>query len=193
MMRRDVLLRALEAYRDRHPFEAMVVERFTAFVGAHPLCFKRKLAIGHVTASAWLVDEAGERTLLTHHRKLRRWLQLGGHLEGDRDILAAAIREAREESGLEDLEPVSNEIFDLDIHSIPARSEEPAHEHYDIRFALRAIGDPTFTVSDESRALAWVPLDALQTVTDEVSILRMAAKWAMHRRTNASFVNAAVR
>ncbi len=185
-MRRDVLLRALEAYRDRHPFEAMMVERFTAFVSAHPLCFKRKLAVGHVTASAWLVDAPGERTLLTHHRKLKRWLQLGGHLEGDSDVLTAALREAREESGLADLEPVSDEIFDLDIHSIPARSEEPAHEHYDVRFALRATGDSTFTVSDESRALAWVPLDALQTVTDEASILRMAAKWAMHWRANGS-------
>jgi ADP-ribose pyrophosphatase YjhB (NUDIX family) len=110
-----------------------VLAEFQAFAGAHTDCCERTLAEGHFTGSAWLVSADGERVLLTHHRKLGRWLQLGGHADGEGDLAAVALREAEEESGLSRL-LVEPEIFDLDRHLIPARGSEPAHWHYDVRF-----------------------------------------------------------
>jgi 8-oxo-dGTP pyrophosphatase MutT (NUDIX family) len=178
---RQPLIDALLAYRDRHPQENDVVDRFLAFVRDQPGCFERSLAAGHITGSAWVVDRSGENVLLTHHRKLDRWLQLGGHADGDPDPLAVAFMEAREESGLDEFEAVSTDIFDLDIHPIPARRDEPEHLHFDIRYVLRATGDTGYTVSEESHDLAWIPLDDISRYTTEPSMLRMLGKWKERR------------
>ncbi|MEM7014452.1 MAG: NUDIX hydrolase [Verrucomicrobiota bacterium] len=178
-MHRQQLLKLIERYDREHPDEnERTTARFREFVSAQEDCFERSLAIGHVTGSCWIVDAAGERVLLTHHRKLQKWLQLGGHADGDSDVLRVALREAEEESGLSQIEPVSVEIFDLDIHKIPARKSEPEHEHFDVRFALQHRGDGAFQVSEESLDLAWIPIAELETVTTEESMLRMARKWA---------------
>lgn len=118
----------------------------------------------------------GSRVLLTYHRKLARWLQLGGHADGDPDIVAVAGREAREESGLSGLRLVTPDIFDLDVHVIPARPGEPEHLHYDIRFAFLA-DSVRVTVSAESRDLRWVALDEIESKSTERSLLRMREKW----------------
>ena len=97
---------------------------------------------------------------MTHHRKLDRWLQLGGHADGDRDLAAVALREAEEESGLVDL-VVLPDIFDLDRHWIPERGDVPGHWHYDVRYVVRATGSEDFAVSDESHALAWRDIGTL--------------------------------
>lgn len=175
-MHRKPLLEKLRRYAERHPEEAAVTVRFIDFVAGNPQCFERSLASGHVTGSAWLVDRGARRVLLTHHRKLGRWLQLGGHSDGVPDPLEVAISEAREESGL-DVAPLSPEIFDLDVHEIPARSNEPAHLHFDVRFALEVRGSEAFRVGEESLDLAWVPIDGLDRYTREESVLRMARKW----------------
>jgi 8-oxo-dGTP pyrophosphatase MutT (NUDIX family) len=177
-MHRAPFLALLENYAARHPEEAACCTRYLDFVKTYPDCFERSLQIGHITAAAWILDRSGSRVLLTHHRKLDRWLQLGGHVDGDPDVLAGAAREALEESGIGSLQPDSGEIFDLDIHPIPARGEEPQHLHYDARFLFRATGDEEFTVSEESHDLAWVPLDQIGDFTKEGSILRMVAKTA---------------
>ena len=153
-------------------------KRLVAFVAAHPDAFSRSLLVGHVTASAWIVDPGRTRTLLTHHRKLERWLQLGGHVDGDPDLRRGALREATEESGLTSLRFASEAIYDLDIHAIPARGAEPAHEHYDVRFALEADPDEPLVVSAESKELAWVPLEALADYGADESVLRLARKTA---------------
>jgi 8-oxo-dGTP pyrophosphatase MutT (NUDIX family) len=175
-MHRAPFLALLENYAARHPAEAVCSARYIDFVKTYPDCFERSLQIGHITASAWIPDKTGTHVLLTHHRKLDRWLQLGGHVDGDPDVLAGAAREALEESGITSLQPDSGEIFDLDIHPIPARGEEPQHLHYDARFLFRATGDENFTVSEESHDLAWVPLDQIENFTKEESMLRMVAK-----------------
>ena len=178
-MHRRGLKALLAAYRERWPQESATVTRFDAFVDSHPDCFHRSCRVGHITGSAWIVDPAGDRVLLAHHRKLGRWLQPGGHSDGDPDTLAVALREAREESGL-DVRALDDAIFDIDVHEIPARGREPAHLHFDVRFLVQAEHD-RFAVSEESHALAWVPATGLGALTDEESVLRMARKWLARR------------
>ena len=177
-MHRNWLLQRLKHYGRRYPEEQYLLSRMRAFVETHTDCFERSLVIGHITSSCWLMDPRGTSVLLTHHRKLGRWLQLGGHSDGDSNSLQVALREAEEESGLARIRPVSGEIFDIDIHPIPERDSEAEHLHYDVRFALQALDPDGLTVSDESHALSWVPLAQLEDYTSDASILRMAAKWS---------------
>jgi 8-oxo-dGTP pyrophosphatase MutT (NUDIX family) len=177
-MHRQPLLDQLADYAAKHPDEAETVARFIDFVRCESDCFERSLAVGHVTGSAWILNADGSQVLLTHHRKLDRWLQLGGHADGDPDVFAVAMKEAREESGLGDFEAVGNGIFDLDIHPIPARKSDPEHLHYDVRYLLRATGATDYVVSDESHDLRWVPLDEVTTLTTEDSMTRMVRKTA---------------
>src|SRR6056297_1200916 len=129
------LSKALEDYCSTYPDEVTVVDRFRSLLSDRTGCFERSnFQPGHVTGSAWLVDDSGENVLLTHHRKLDAWLQLGGHSDGDPDTAAVARREAEEESGLA-VELVSRDILDVDVHEIPARKSDPAHFHFDVRFA----------------------------------------------------------
>ena len=171
------LAAALADYRRRHPGEAAVAGLFEALLADPGPVYERRRLAGHFTGSAWLVSADGERVLLTHHRKLGRWLQLGGHADGDPDLARVALREAEEESGLADL-VVEPAIFDLDRHAIPARGAEPEHWHYDVRYVVRATGSEAFAVGEESLDLAWVPVGqiAVDPTSDE-SLRRMAAKW----------------
>ena len=179
-MNRTHVLEQLAEYRSRCSEESPTIDRFEAFVSGEPQCFQRNCWSGHVTGSAWVVNLRQTHVLLTHHRKLDRWLQLGGHSDGDGDLLRVACREAVEESGLV-VEPVRDVLFDIDIHLIPARQDEPAHHHFDVRFALRAVGGDAYRVSDESHALRWVKIDEIDTYTTEPSMLRMAEKWFLQR------------
>ncbi len=173
---RRALAGTLADYRQRWPAETAVAN-FEEFLVEYAEAFEREFAIGHFTGSAWLVSADGARVLLTHHRKLGRWLQLGGHADGDIDLMRVALREAEEESGLDGL-TVEPAIFDLDRHRIPARSDDPEHWHYDVRYVVHAGADEAFVVSDESHALAW--RDIAEVARDEAadaSVRRMAGKF----------------
>ena len=173
-MHRDKLLTLLSRYADRYPGED--TSRFRHFVERQPRCFERDCwDDGHVTGSAVVLDRAGTSMLMTHHAKLGRWLQLGGHSDGDPDPLAVACREASEESGLS-VVPIQDEILDLDIHAIPPRGPDPAHFHYDVRFLLQIERPGSLQVTHESLALRWVPLGNIKAVTNEESVLRMVRK-----------------
>lgn len=174
---RQRLLALFANHARARPDRATEAGRFADFVHAHPWCCRRELDAGHLTGSAWLVDRAGARVLLTLHRKLGRWLQLGGHADGDPDLAAVALREAEEESGLGGLH-VEPAVFDLDRHWIPARGAEPGHWHYDVRFVVRATVSEDFVVSGESHALAWRPVrELLDGDGHDASLRRMAAAW----------------
>tara|TARA_R110002072_G_scaffold29983_1_gene94004 strand:+ start:112 stop:591 length:480 start_codon:yes stop_codon:yes gene_type:complete len=146
------------------------------FVEQYPECAERSLAVGHLTGSAWIVDGARRQTLLTHHRKLDKWLQLGGHADGDLDLPRVAFREAEEESGLTGLRLVDGELFDVDRHLIPARKNEPEHWHYDLRFVVEADPREPLVISDESHDLAWIDVERMADFNAEESMMRMARK-----------------
>ncbi len=171
------LARALAAYRRLWPAEAACVDLFDTLLAEDGNPYVRERLAGHLTASAWLVDASGRRVLLTHHRKLGMWLQLGGHADGDSDMIAVALREAEEESGLPGLSIVPD-IFDIDRHWIPEHKGVPPHWHYDVRYVVWAGQDEVFVVSDESHALAWRDIARLhQDDAADSSLRRMAGKW----------------
>lgn len=166
----------LAEYRRRWPQEGAVVAEFLALLQDRENPFRRERLAGHFTGGAWLVSADGQRILMTHHRKLGRWLQLGGHADGDTDMALVALKEAEEESGLPDLTVEGDAIFDLDRHWIPERRDVPGHWHYDVRYVVRAGAVESFIVSEESLDLAWRPIAPMATDADE-SMSRMARKW----------------
>lgn len=169
----------LAQYDDFTPAQREIRSRFEEFANSSPHVFERAHPPGHFTASCWLLSPDRRRVLLTQHKKLGRWLQLGGHADGDPDLVAVALREAQEESGLTclDADRIDPAIFDLDAHEIPARANEPAHIHWDVRFVIYASSEQ-FNVSHESDALAWVEIAELAEQENvDPSLQRMARKW----------------
>lgn len=178
-MKQEPLLQLLSKHQPIDSHEQQMLERIVAFVGKYENFYSRALLVGHLTGSAWVVDESCSHAILLHHGKLNKWLQPGGHIEGDADMLAAALREAYEETGVA-VRPNSPTIFDVDIHEIPARPNEPAHFHYDVRFLLIADRTAPLQVTSESKDLAWVALEEIETLTQEESVLRMVRKTLQH-------------
>lgn len=166
-------LGVLQRYAPRDPAQTHARERMLAFLREHPRdAHRRELLIGHLTASALIVDASGERALLTHHRKLDRWLQLGGHCDGDANLAGVALRECLEESGIAGL-AILPEPIDLDIHPIPARPGEPEHLHLDTRFLVLAPSGAVACASAESHALAWLDLRDLERISTDASVRRL--------------------
>lgn len=129
---------------------------------------------GHFTASGFVVSPDGSSLLLIHHRRLGRWLQPGGHIDPeDPSPIVAAAREVEEETGVV-TEAVIADLIDLDIHRIPPRDPEPVHEHFDLRFAFRALA-ADLTVDDEVRDAVWVRWDDLASYDVDESVFRGAA------------------
>ena len=172
------LAAAFAGYAARHPDEAATAALFVDLLGDADDPFRRERLAGHFTASCWLVDAAGQRVLLTHHRKLGRWLQPGGHADGDADLARVALREAQEETGVAGLRLEDGAIFDLDRHWIPVRGQVPGHWHYDVRYLVRAGVDERFVVSAESHDLAWRDISVIAADPGvDPSMRRLAGKW----------------
>lgn len=175
-MRQNKLKNLLENYNAPSIFEENCKRQMLS-LEAHSDCLERSCLEGHFTASSFLLDQTAQHFLLLHHRKLNLWLQPGGHADGVEDLLEVAIREAQEETGILGIAAVSSEIFDLDIHTIPANKSEPAHQHYDLRFLLQVTTDAEIIPNAESKAIAWFELNPAKLPTQEHSILRMLAKF----------------
>lgn len=177
-MHRSAVLGLLRVHAGRasDAHEAAMLAETLQFVEAHADCLLRSCVPGHLTGSAWIVSGDRRQVLLTHHRKLDKWLQLGGHADGDPDLLEVALREAREESGLRTVRPVSRDVFDVDRHWIPARANEPGHYHYDLRFMLEADPAEPLIVTSESKDLGWLEIDRVTTLNPEESMARMVRK-----------------
>ncbi|NEU67341.1 NUDIX hydrolase [Spirosoma agri] len=175
-MHRYHLLTLLRQHKPTDHSEQVMTKATIAFIEANPACFERSLLIGHVTGSAWIVSPDRQNAVLIHHRKLDRWFQPGGHADGDPVIAGVAFREAEEETGLKSLQFIHPEIFDVDVHLIPARGDVPEHLHYDIRFLLEADPHEPFILTDEVNAVRWLSMDEISRLTDSESILRMVRK-----------------
>jgi 8-oxo-dGTP pyrophosphatase MutT (NUDIX family) len=173
---RESLLTLLAAHCPVDLDERLALERMTDFVRSHRDCFDRRLAEGHVTGSAWITSEASDRIVLVNHAKLRRWLQPGGHADGDADVARVALREAREETGLRSLALAAAAIYDVDVHEIPARGADGRHFHYDVRFRFFADPDEAPVSSAESTAVRWLTLREARRLAPERSVLRMIEK-----------------
>jgi 8-oxo-dGTP pyrophosphatase MutT (NUDIX family) len=175
----------LSMYVSFFPEEVPVASSIACLIEQHADCFERTCRPGHITASAWILSSDRTRALLTHHRKLEKWLQLGGHADGQSDPVETALREAREESGISSFRVARIEgqfiPMDIDVHVIPARYNEQgeqiedAHEHHDIRFLLIA-DEEAIKVSDESHDVRWCTAEEVHERTQEESVLRLLRK-----------------
>jgi 8-oxo-dGTP pyrophosphatase MutT (NUDIX family) len=153
--------------------EALDVAFIRKFLREHPEdAHLRAQPLGHLTGSGFVVDHTHTRVLLLHHRKLLRWLQPGGHGEGELHPRAIALREIAEETGLAraDLQPFPHEkLLDVDVHLIPARPGEPAHPHLDLRYGFVARAGALARLSDESTDLRWFELSGLPPGLDDAA------------------------
>ena len=180
MDKRDLVLTALEKYTTHFSQESKFIPQMISFMQQNPDCFERTNQKGHFTGSAWLFNPTMDKVLLTHHKKLNCWYQLGGHADGQSVISDVAMREAFEESGIDGIKLLSPDIFDIDIHVIPEnlKKGEPEHNHYNLTYLCQA---PTedFVVSNESIALKWVTLPELVDMACQGDLTN-----AMMRRMN---------
>lgn len=174
------LIEMLRKYAPTENEEVSAKEGIISFVDTYVDCFERFLEIGHITASAWLLNKDLTKVLLMHHAKLDLWVQPGGHCDGNPDVLSVAIKEAQEESGIQAISPIMEEIFDVDIHLIPANKKEKEHYHYDIRFLLQVTSDEKVVQNPESICLQWFGKNLVELPTDQLSIVRMYNKWIVY-------------
>ncbi|MBA4056914.1 MAG: NUDIX hydrolase, partial [Marivirga sp.] len=151
LVSREFLIHSLKNYTASSEDEISFRDKFLELL-EHPDAFQRYHLPGHITGSAWIVDFSKQFVLLTHHAKLNKWLQPGGHADGEEDALHVAVREATEETGIKEFKPLYSGIFDIDIHTIPQRKEFPEHLHYDIRFLLEADKNEALLITEESHA-----------------------------------------
>ena len=181
-MHRQPLLKLLDAYQAKHADQSAVAEQIRALVSSSADCFERTCRPGHITGSAWVMNADRTKCLLVHHRKLQKWLQPGGHADGDTNVARVAMKEALEETGLRSLMLADPLPLDLDVHLIPERRDaegsliEDAHEHHDVRFLILAAEEEPPVVSDESHDVRWFTEEELYEVTDEESVLRLWRK-----------------
>lgn len=164
---------AVADHRSADPEQAVVRDRILVFVDDHPDALLRSCVPGHLTGSAFVLDHDGTHAVLLLHAKLGKWLQPGGHADGDGDLARVAWREATEETGLVGLRVIGGPV-DLDIHRVEPPREAP-HDHLDVRYALQAPEGAQLVGNHESHELRWVSLDELGRFTDEPGLHRLAS------------------
>jgi 8-oxo-dGTP pyrophosphatase MutT (NUDIX family) len=171
---------ALRRHAPADERESADLARIVRFVGEAPDPFDRANPRAHLTGSAFVIAADGSRVLLLHHRKLRRWLQPGGHADpGERTGEGVALREAREETGIEGLElhPRAPRPLDVDVHDIPARGEDPPHQHLDLRYLVVAPPGAALAPSArEARVTRWFTWDELPGLDLDPGLVRGLGK-----------------
>ena len=173
-MERLQLIQALKFYITPYAEESTYIKSFLELLESKDAYLRTNLP-GHMTGSVWIVNSTKQKTLLVHHVNLKKWVQPGGHADGDENILRVALREAEEETGIKKFK-ITPSIFDIDIHTIPARNNFQEHLHYDIRFLIEADEHDPIIVSEESHDVKWFAIGDLENYTTERSVLRMKEK-----------------
>ena len=174
MSRVQDLLDLLEAYEPSPAEAEAMAEILDLLFGDGDVLLADCFDPGHITASAFVVDPTRTELLLIHHGKLNTWLQPGGHVDPGEGVVNAALREVEEETGVAGM-VISDGIFDLDVHPIPASGGRPAHTHFDVRFLVEA-RSTELRKSDEVRDLRWVTLSDVPDLVTDQSVLRAVAK-----------------
>jgi len=182
-MHRQPFLQLLNEYTTDIEDEKKMFVQCREFVAQEADCFERTLAIGHITASVWIVNQTMDKTLLTHHVKINKWLQPGGHCDGETDVLQSALRELEVETVIKNIRIIPT-IFDLDVHEIAAWKQEPAHFHYDVRFLVLADDTEPILISDESNDLQWFHLHEVRDANPSRSLERMVEKTILAKEMN---------
>ena len=177
-MHRQELLRLLKQHRTRFMDESGFVQRAVSYVEQNEDCFYRELWPVHVTGSAWVVSPDRNKVLMMHHKKHDQWFQPGGHADGDADIVRVALRETSEETGIDlsEIKLLDLNIFDVDIHAIPAMGNDPRHNHIDIRFLVEMDDSVPVPGNDESHQVLWVSQREVSRYNNNRSTYRMLEK-----------------
>jgi 8-oxo-dGTP pyrophosphatase MutT (NUDIX family) len=178
------IIKQLENYQPKSSEEINFKNHILDFARNYENIFSRDQLYGHFTASAFVVNSDMSKFLLIHHKKIGIWMQVGGHCDGDENVLNVAIKEASEESGIPNLVAVSDDIFDIDTHKIPKFKDIPEHYHFDVRFLLRASSDELILNEEEVNHVKWVGFDDdLSEYNLGESILRMIEKFKLTNKT----------
>jgi 8-oxo-dGTP pyrophosphatase MutT (NUDIX family) len=165
----------LSQYQPEDIVEKSYLKRFECLYAEGDVSFSRLNGERHFTASGWITDEKYEHVLLIEHRKLGRWLQPGGHADGNSDLFEVCLKEVREETGLTSFH-AEPKIFDLDIHKIPASKAHPSHDHYDVRFHIIADKGQRLLNNHEVLSVKWFELEEVKEEFTDPSIARMILK-----------------
>lgn len=182
-MHRQDLLQLLKNHKTRFMDEQAFLRRSIAFVEHHEDVFYRELWPAHVTGSAWVVSPGRSQVLMMHHKKLDQWFQPGGHADGESDIIRVALKETAEETGIDpsQIRLVDDNIFDVDIHTIPTHGSDPEHQHIDIRFLVEIDNEIPVPGNDESHDVLWIDLPAVSRYNRNRSTYRMLEKTRVMR------------
>ena len=171
-MTRQQLTDAIEKYRPYNEQEEMDQPLILNWIKNEKDAFLRENKIAHITASAWVVNKDRSKVLMVYHNIYHSWSWLGGHADGDRDLLAVSMREVREESGLTAVRPVSPHIYSLEILTVDGHEKRGAyvssHLHLNVTYLLEA--DPAAPVRrkpDENSAVAWFGLEEAVAASSE--------------------------
>ena len=167
-----ILLKQLTAFVPFNEQEARDRELLLGCLRREPEVLTRKNPLAHFTASAWVVNPAHTRVLMAYHNIYRSWSWLGGHADGESDLLAVALREVREESGIRSARPVSRDIFSVEALTVDGHEKRGAyvssHLHLNVTYLLEADEDEALTVRpDENSAVRWFTLAESERVPSE--------------------------
>ena len=170
------LLNELEKYETISIEEENSKSQTIKFLRTNDIVFGTKNIEGHVTASAWIVNKERSKVLMTHHKILDIWIQLGGHTDEGETPYQAGLREGYEESGLKNINEIEKSIFDIDVHYFPETKNKKAHYHYDFRYIFEADEKDEIIVSNESKDVKWISFNELEKYTSETALFRMREK-----------------
>ena len=167
-----ILLKQLAAFVPFNEQEARDRELLLDCLGREPEVLTRKNPLAHFTASAWVVNPAHTRVLMAYHNIYRSWSWLGGHADGESDLLAVALREVREESGIRSARPMSRDIFSVEALTVDGHEKRGAyvssHLHLNVTYLLEADEEEALSIKpDENSGVRWFTLEESETVPSE--------------------------
>ena len=171
-LRKENLIRQIENY---HPFneqEEMDKDLILEWIRKNENAFSRENNVAHITASAWVVNKDRSKVLMIYHNIYNSWSWLGGHADGETDLLSVAIREVKEEAGISNVRPVSEEIFSLESLTVDGHVKKgnyvSSHLHLNITYLLEADSEEQVSAkADENSGVAWFsPEEALEKSTE---------------------------